>query len=492
MSINLLVSGAIFRALGNCSYYGILMKIEKISEMSADVMVVGAGAAGICAAIAAAKRGARTVLVDAGSMPGGELLTGMAVDGALNARGQWILGGVGRELFEECARLGGYIGPLNDWRLIWYVCFDPEVMKLAIARVLARYKVTLLLHSFLFDVQLKDGVVQSAHVLNKSGHVHIRAPFFVDASGDGDLAVLAGADFDLGSKEGEFQPLSMMFRMSGVDTGRLLDYLQSCPESFALGESQAIRGGRTDAEIAKELQAQGQPTVFIKGDGPVLSDAIAQGAMYPTALIMIQPTSVARREVCLNTTRVANINALQTGQLSSVLGPLAEQIETCTNFMKNRIPGFEQAAFSAMAPRIGIRETRRMHADETLREQDVLRARKSQSGIGKGSHHVDIHQDGAGQIRIPVDDGGSYDIPWGCLLPKGVSNVVLAGRCVSADRAAHGSVRVMGPCMAMGQAAGTATALLAASNGCVDVRELDVQALRDCLRKDGAILEGTH
>ncbi|HEY9280924.1 MAG TPA: FAD-dependent oxidoreductase [Eoetvoesiella sp.] len=468
------------------------MTINKTRTISADVAVIGAGAAGICAAIAAAKSGARTVLIDAGPMPGGELLTGMAVDGALNARGEWILGGVGRELFEECARLGGYIGPLNDWRLIWYVCFDPEVMKLAIARLLGRYGVTLLLHSFLYDAEVKDGTVKAAKVLNKSGHMHIRAPFFVDASGDGDLAVLAGAAFDLGGKDGEFQPLSMMFRMSGVDTPSLLAYVQSFPENFALGESDAIRGGRTDAQIAQELLKQGQPTVFIKGDGKVLSDAIAQGQMYPTALIMIQPTSSARREVCLNTTRVANVNALDTQQLSSVLGTLAEQIETCTNFMKNYIPGFEHAFFSGMAPRIGIRETRRIQGEEALSEQDVLRARKNENGIGKGSHHVDIHQDGAGQIRIPVDGGGSYDIPWRSLLPKGVSNVVLAGRCVSADRAAHGSVRVMGPCMAMGQAAGTAAALLATQGNGGDLHQLDVQYLRDCLRKDGAILDGTY
>lgn len=468
------------------------MKSSQSKEIAADVVVVGAGSAGICAAIAAAKAGARTVLVDAGPMPGGELLTGMAVDGALNARGEWILGGVGRELFDECARLGGYIGPLNDWRLIWYVCFDPEVMKLAVARLLDKYGVSLLLHSMLFEAQSQDGRVQAAHVLNKSGTVRLTAPCFVDASGDGDLAVLAGAGFDLGGAGGEFQPLSMMFRMSGVDTAGLLDYLCRAPQNFALGESDAIRGGRSDAQIAQEVRRQGQPTVFIKGDGPLLAEAIARGAMYPTALIMIQPTSAARREVCLNSTRVANVNALETGALSAVLGPLAGQIEMGVDFMRGNVPGFENAVFSGMAPRIGIRETRRIQGQYTLSEQDVLQARKSDLGIGKGSHHVDIHQAGAGQIRIPVRDGGSYDVPWGCLVPRGLSNVILAGRCISADRAAHGSVRVMGPCMAMGQAAGTAAARLAGGDWEADVRRVDVAQLRKRLSDDGAILAGTH
>ena len=106
--------------------------------VDSDVVVLGAGASGIAAAIAAARAGLRTILVDAGPMPGGELISGMAVDGALNARGEWILGGVGRDVFAECQRLGGYVGPLNDHRLIWYVCLDPEVMKLAVAGLLAQ------------------------------------------------------------------------------------------------------------------------------------------------------------------------------------------------------------------------------------------------------------------------------------------------------------------------------------------------------------------
>ena len=161
--------------------------------------------------------------------------------------------------------------------------------------------------------------------------------------------------------------------------------------------------------------------------------------------------------------------------------------------MRKNVPGFGDAAFSGIASRVGVRETRRIDGDESLTEADVLEARKRDDGIGKGSHHVDIHQSGTGQIRIPVKDGGSYDIPWGCLLPRGVANVAVAGRSLSADRGAHGSARVMGPCLAMGQAVGTASAMLLRSD---DPRpafaSLDVQALRAQLRKDGAVLEGTH
>lgn len=213
--------------------------------------------------------------------------------------------------------------------------------------------------------------------------------------------------------------------------------------------------------------------------------------MYPTALIMIQPTSTQRREVCLNTTRVGGVDATDTNALSGAMAVLLDQVWQCASFMRAHVPGFGDAHYSGVASRVGIRETRRIHCDKVLTEEDVHRARKFEDGIGKGSHHIDIHESGLGQVRIPVDNGGSYDIPWGCLLPRGLSNVMVAGRCFSADRPAHGSARVMGPCMAMGQATGTAAALMV-RGGQDEVRALDVQELRSKLRSDGAILSGTH
>lgn len=470
------------------------MRTDKVLEQQTDVLVVGAGAAGVAAAVTAARRGLDVTLVESGAMPGGELLTGMAIDGALNGLGEWVVGGFASELLQECQRLGGYIGALNDWRLIHYVCYDPEIMKLAVANLLGRHGVRLLLHTFAYDVEHADGQVRAVHILNKQGRTRVTASFFIDASGDGDIAAMAGASY-LSGDNGQYQPLSLMFRLANVDTDRLLDFLSHEPEHFALGESDAIRGGRSDQEIAQEVKKQGHPTVFLKGDGPLMAKAIEAGELYPTALIMIQPTSTQKREVCLNTTRVANIDATRTGELSAVLEPLSKQIEICTNFMRERVPGFEQAVLSGLAQRIGIRETRRIACDEVLTQEDVLSARKRDDGIGKGSHHVDIHQEGIGQLRIPVDGGGSYDIPFGCLLPKGLENLAVAGRCLSADRPAHGSVRVMGPCMAMGQAVATAASMLMedkSQSAKPDFRLVNVEALRRTLASDGAILEGTH
>lgn len=461
-------------------------------SMEADVVVLGAGAAGVAAAITASRTGLRTVLIDAGPIPGGELISGMAIDGALNGQGEWILGGVGRDILAECDRMGGYIGPLNDFRLIWYVCLDPEVMKLAISRTLAKAGVKLLLHTVATHATSEDGRVLALHVRNKEGRTEIRAPLFIDCSGDADIIRAAGGKVMQGGPGGELQPVSLMFRMSGVLTAPLLEFMHEHPEHFALGESEAIRQGRTDQQLAAAAITQGQPTAFLKGDGPLVSEAIARGDMYPTALIMIQPTSRQRGEVCLNTTRVGGIDGTRTEKLSGTLAILSEQVWTCSEFMRKHVPGFGNAAFSGISSRVGVRETRRMEGAESLSENDVLQARKRADGIGKGSHHVDIHQSGTGQIRIPVKDGGSYDIPWRCLQPKGLINVVGAGRILSADRGAHGSARVMGPCLAMGQAAGTASVLLMENgNPAGGYPSVDVDALRARLRREGAILDGT-
>lgn len=456
-----------------------------------DVVVIGAGAAGIAAATAAARNGADTLLIDAGPEAGGELLSGIPIDGCLNTRGEWIVGGFLRELLDECARLGGYVGHMFDFRSIWVVCCDPEIMRLAVANRLRAAGVKTMFNSFVDEVVTEAGRVAGVMVLGRSGRRLITANSFIDCSGDGDVAVGAGAEFIQGDGAGVFQPVTMVFRMAGVDTGRLLDFVRNNPENLALKENPWIT--QTREECLAGLLAQNQPKVFLRAQGPLLSQAIASGELYPTALLAVTPVSVARREVSLNTTRVANVDATDTGALSATMPALIDQVWNCQAFLKNRVPGFEEAVFAGTAPRIGIRETRRIMGREVLTGEDVLAARKRDDGIGKGGHHVDIHGAGTDQLRRPIADGGSYDIPFGCLLPKGIDNLGIAGRCLSADRPAHGSARVMGTCIAMGQAVGTAAAMANDGNrrdGAL--AEVPLPALRARLAEQGAILDGTH
>ncbi|CAH1692981.1 conserved hypothetical protein [Hyphomicrobiales bacterium] len=457
-----------------------------------DVIVLGGGSAGIAAAVAAARNGARTALVEAGPMLGGELLTGMTIDGAINGRGEDTVGGVLTDLLQLCRDMGGFVAKLNDWRLIRYIAYDPEIMKIAIPRLVFEAGVTVHLQTFAEETVQDGGRITGLVVLGKGGRQLLTARAFVDASGDGDLCAMAGGEM-LSVESGEKpQPMSMMFRMAGVDTGALLSYVRDHPECVAVGESDAIREGRTDREITEEIFRQGQPCVFFKGDGPLLGSAIQRGDMFATALIMIQPTSEKRREVCINATRITLDEPNRSDNMATALRVLPAQVFQCAEFLRKSVPGFSDASISGMSPRIGIRETRRVLGDYILTEEDVLQAKKRSDGIAKGCHHVDIHQDGTGQIRIPVNDGGSYDIPVTSLLPKGLENVVVAGRCLSASREAQGSARVMGSCMAMGQAAGCLTAMALTQSNHARLRDIPVARLRHILKEQGAVLDGTR
>jgi len=230
--------------------------------------------------------------------------------------------------------------------------------------------------------------------------------------------------------------------------------------------------------------------VFFDGKRPLVADAIARGELFACGILAVCPVSTARREVSLNTTGIADLDATRTDSLSAALPALMEQVWTASAFLRNRVPGFERAAFSGIAPRIGIRETRRVIGEYVLTRDDVLSGRKRTDGIAKGAHELDVHGAGKEHRREMIAEGGSYDIPYATLLPRGVSNVMVAGRCLSATREAHGSARVMGTCMGMGQAAGTAAAMSIAEGA--PLRQLSVSALRDRLIQQGAVLDGTH
>jgi hypothetical protein len=163
----------------------------------------------------------------------------------------------------------------------------------------------------------------------------------------------------------------------------------------------------------------------------------------------------------------------------------------CLSFLRKNAPGFENAHISGVAPRVGIRETRRIMGEYVLTAEDVLEGKKFDDGVAKGSHHIDLHGKGTDQERIPVKDGRSYDIPFRSLIPQNVENLLVAGRCFSSTREANGSARVMGPCLSMGQAAGTAAAI-ASQNRYENVRDIPADNLRAVLKEHGAIVDGTH
>ena len=243
-----------------------------------DVIVIGGGSAGVAAAVASAKSGAETLLVEAGPLLGGDLLSGLPIDGAVNARGEWIIGGVSRELFDVCDELGGYIGPICDWRLMYGVCIDPEAMKLAVVEVVTRSGVKSLLYTFAEDIVAENGCVTGVIVVNKNGRTLLTAEKFIDCTGDGDIAVMAGAPSEKGGEGGAFQPVTLVFRMGPVDPQPFLEFVRDNPDQFMLAENPVFNVTREEA--AMNIYKQGYTKAALTAKGSILRNAIEAGEMY--------------------------------------------------------------------------------------------------------------------------------------------------------------------------------------------------------------------
>lgn len=455
-----------------------------------DVIVLGAGASGVIAATAAAALGARTALIERGTAPGGELLSGMAILGSSNSRGELLIGGPAMDLMNRLSRLGGVVGRPFDGRTMWGFCINPELMKLAVPEALADAGVDTYLGATATDVVTQDGSVTGLIVEGRGTPLVLNGSMFVDASGDAFVSQLAGADFEYGSDQGQLQPMSLMFRAAPVDYSTLLTFIRDHPDEFMLGESD-VTSSKTTTELAADIYTGGLPFACLQAEGgdTLLRAAMDQGDMYPTTGIYMYPTSAQRQELCLNTTRISDIDPFDSRAAGDVYATLSGQITTVLNFARSKIPGFTEAEVSGVAPRVGVRETRRIVGVDRLETDDVIHGRKLADVVAKGGHHVDVHGADKDQKRIHVTDGRSYDIPFGALVPQNLANVMVSGRCFSSSREANGSARHMGSCMAMGQAAGTATAL-AVRDGLHDVREMAVGHLQDVLRAEGAVLDG--
>lgn len=418
--------------------------------IEADVAVFGAGSAGCCAAIAAARGGARTVLVDRLGFPGG---TSTAVLDTFYAfftageAGRKVVSGLPDEPVARLRERGVLTERPNSFGSGTGYTYDPEALKIVWTRLLAEAGVTLMLHTIACEASVgEDGAVSSVTVANKAGLGVVRAKTIVDATGDADVVTFAGgAQLDDSDAR---QPATLTFRMGDVDVERFR------------------REGRPRLpELLPEGRAAG---LHLPGSGGSLHGSGAPGVVL-TALTRVEPP---RYDDPLEAGRV-EVEGLQ-------------QIDDWTTFLTTYMPGFERAHLSAIGAMTGVRETRRVRGRHVLTEEDVLAGRQFDDQVALcGAPIEDLASETTRWEH--VGGSGTYGIPWRCLLPEGLGGVVVAGRCLSATHAAHASARSMGTCMALGQAAGTAAAM-AAKQG-IAVADVPAGALQDALTAAGATLQ---
>ena len=454
-----------------------------------DVLVVGAGMAGVCAAIAAARGGARTVLTDRYAFLGGNATAGLLGNFLTfhNMKGEQICNGIPQEIVDELIELGGAFpeGHLHNAYGNSYSVTpqDGEVLKLVNQKLCLEAGVDLVLNTYTIGPIMDGDRVAGARVVNKSGESEIRAKIVIDSSGDADIAAQAGAPFHLGDEEGKMMSISLFSRMGNVDLDRHLEHVKANPYNFMLGEDPYI--GKSREEIAAGLRTH-KDYPLVTGYYESVKLAQSRGEFHPNRQRVVFSVTTTPGVVTINSTSMLGYSGVDNDDLNQVAIEGREQIFKVRDFYRKYAPGFEECYVIDSASAIGVRETRRIIGEETLTDEDCIDARKGPRDIGQGAYCLDVHQPTGVIEHKHVRDGESYGIPYGVMLPQKIENCLVAGRPVSSDRFANGSVRNQAHIMTIGQAAGTAAAMCAERR--TTPRELPVEPLREKLRQDGAVV----
>ncbi|HET9391938.1 MAG TPA: FAD-dependent oxidoreductase [Candidatus Rubrimentiphilum sp.] len=445
-----------------------------------DVLVVGGGNAGCAAAIAAARHGAKTMLVERYGFLGGTATAAMVGPWMTFHSGQKrIVGGIAQEIVERLKRMGGSPGHLHDSSdyVPTITPFDPEIHKALLFEMMQEAGVNLLLHAyFLRAITLQaegDTFVEGAVFATVAGEREYRARVTIDATADAYVAASAGVATQQGDERGRVQPATLIFRLSHVDLAKTAAYLRNHPDQMRTSL-------KTHERTASTLTA-------VAGLYDLWHDAQSKGEVdVPREVVSFFMTPYPD-EVTVNMTRVVDIDPLDPDDLTRAEVAARLQAMQLFEFFRKRVPGFENSRIAATATQIGIRESRRIVGAYTLTREDVLEARHFDDAIARSAYPIDIHNpSGTGTQTHRLRPGESYEIPYRCLVPATVERLLVAGRCISTTHEALASTRLTPTVMTLGQAAGTAAAL--AQKESVRLRDVDSKELRAALVADGVIL----
>ena len=417
--------------------------------MNYDIVIAGAGPAGIACALEAARSGLKTALIERYGCVGGNLTLGYV--GPLLGK---VCGGTIAEEIEGaiCAHRGAVP--------------DFEKAKIVLTALLDEAKVDVYLQTCVIGAEKNGEKIEKIHTAGKFGNLAFSARVFVDATGDGDLAIQSGCQFQMGREsDGLVQPVTLMFVIDGVAPDQPL--LCRHEEDYTdLGD------GREYLALCHKACQTGE-----------LPENVNIVRLYGTGV---------KTERMVNATQENRIDPLNPTDVFRAEASLRQQIGKIVDFLKNNIPGFSDIHIKGSASTLGVRESRRILGRYQLTEEDLMEGRAyADSVVHKARFALDIHNpSGAGQSshaeKRPVTPA-FYDIPFSAMCPLGCSNLITAGRCISGTHVAHSSYRVMRICMAMGQAAGAAASVMCKTDTSTDTVNVDL--IRQHLMERGVLLE---
>jgi len=434
--------------------------------LETDIVVVGGGTTGPFAAISAAREGKKVVLIERFGSLGGNMTLGLNTkpSGAL-------VGGLPLEVWNLARDKGGagedYMAVVKTGGVKIASPCDPETMKMLITRLCDEAGVQILFETVVSSPIMEGSTVKGVIIEGKSGRQAILSSVVIDCSADADIASRAGAPFLMGDGHDEtgrpaMQPVSMYFTMDRVDLKALTEWAKTTDDVPA----RAIPA--TDEGLAYGL--------WLTGFNRLLREFQAESGIKLQRENITLKTADGRMYV--NATRVLDVDVFSPIEFTNAVLECYRQIEGVAEFLRKKIPGFENAKIEQIAPVLGVRETRHIEGDYTLTGQDTIEGKYFEDSIAADASALDIHD----PKGADVDFRGliPYEIPYRCLLPRKVEQLLVAGRCISADHDAHARSRNMPACMATGQAAGIAAAL-AIDEG-VNVRSMPVGKIQSRLR----------
>lgn len=393
-------------------------------EADYDVVVCGAGAAGIGAAVGAAKTGARVCLVEKYGFLGGAATNaqvlaycGLFQQGQTPVR---AVAGVGQEVVSELKkhRLDGEAFR-SETTGNWIVLLDPEVLKFALDRVVLAHGIDVKLHTRLAAVSRTGERIEAVTLAGMDGRSHVVADSFVDASGDANLAMLAGIDCRIGDEEGRLQALTMPLRIGGIAPNLHIDRAALSDVIAGYNQDGRYPIARTDGGIIIRLPlSQDMWWMTVDLDfADLTSDSFTEAEMAGRA-----------------------------------------RAHDYVDMLRRRMPGFENAYLVATGPQVGVRETRHPEARYEITREDVLQGRQREDGIARAAWPIELHGEAGKPVYHPIGGPGFFHVPYDAIRAKGIANLWYGGRVIGADPHAYGSIRVMGTAFATGQAAGVAAA----------------------------------
>jgi hypothetical protein len=425
-----------------------------------DVVVAGSGSAGATAAIAAARTGAKTLLVERFGFLGGtstavlDTFYGFYTPGSRSLK---VVGGIADDVVKGLRDYHACMERPNTYGAGTGITYNSEYLKVVWERCVQEAGAAVLLYAWIQDAKVSARKIRSLTVATKQGLRKVIGKIFIDATGDADLSYFAGAPCEIAGKDEPAQMLTTTFKVANVDV--------------------ALRKNLSKDEFHRRMAEAAQSGRF--------NLPRREGSDHITPVKGMMATNMTRVQ-SFESSDGRFRNATDPDLLTNAEIEGRRQALEYLRFLKSEIPGYAESELVAFGTQIGVRETRRVHGEYRLTREDVLTARQFDDQVGLCGAPIEDHHEGSDTKWQYLPDGQCVGIPFRTLIPQKLENLLVAGRCFSATHDAHASVRSMAQCMAMGQAAGTAAALCSRTQRAP--RELDFHLLRQTLLNDGAIL----